>query len=221
MSSDNAYQSASRRRSEHDYDVATSPATISYTAEAMRMAASAPPKSEEKISLFWRIFGGSILSITALVCIQAYQAMASTLHDLRADQNRLRELAGDFVKKDEFSNRTTTLWNRVQELQNLQSAITVAGSKLAAMESQLAQVDRERKEVTTSLAAEHKEVVSIATSVQGLRDKDQNIERKLADAEIERRELLKELQTLRERLAKLEGQAQPAGPNKTTFTTRY
>ncbi|MBX7104528.1 MAG: hypothetical protein K1X57_10640 [Gemmataceae bacterium] len=196
------------------------PATISYTAEALRLAAN-PPKPEEKISVFWRVFGGTILSITALVCIQAYQSLMSSLHEVRADQNRMRDAAADFVKKDEFSSRSSTLWNRVQELQSLQSSVTVASSKLTAAEAALAAAERERKELLASVAAEHKEVLTLVATVHGLKDKDALLEKKLGDAETERKELLKELQALRERLAKLEGQAQPTTTGKTNYSTRF
>ena len=71
------------------------PATIGYAAETLRVpqVASEQHRPEEKISLFWRVFGGTILSITALVTIQAYQALANNIHELRSDQNRLREVA--------------------------------------------------------------------------------------------------------------------------------
>src|SRR4051812_38780418 len=72
-------------------------ATITFAAETVRPKAAAEPfKPEEKISVFWRVFGGTILSITALVVIQAYQAISGTIHDLRADQTRMREQAADY-----------------------------------------------------------------------------------------------------------------------------
>ena len=37
-------------------------------------------KAEEKISVFWRVFGGTILSITALAVISAYQSLANGIH---------------------------------------------------------------------------------------------------------------------------------------------
>lgn len=221
-------------RSQEDLEIYTQPATLSYTAEAMRapQMVAEPAKPEEKISLFWRVFGGTILSITALVAIQAYQALASNIHELRSDQNRLRETAADFVKKDEFASRTTSLWNRMQDIQNLSSNVTVMGTKLAAVEAHSEQADKERKDTAVALAQltgmkekmvqidenrkladqEHKEILTILSGMQSLRDKDMLLEKKLRDAEVEHKDLLREIQLLRERLAKLEGQNQSPPP---------
>ncbi len=217
-------------RQNDQLDVYGRSTTISFAAETMRaqQLVAEPNKPEEKISVFWRVFGGTILSITALVAIQAYQAQASNIHDIRADQNRLREVASDFVKKDELTSRTSTLWNRVQELQNLNANVTVVGTKLATIEAQANNADRERRDMQTAIMQltglrekmgqvdenkklaeqDHKEVVSILAAMQGLRDKDAHLEKKLLDAETERKELLREIQSLRERLAKIEGQQQ-------------
>lgn len=127
-------------------------------------------KAEEKISIFWRIFGGTILSITALTVISAYQSLAKDIYDIRGDVGRLREGSGDYIKKDEFNNRTTTMWNSIREAQALDAKATVLTTKVTCMET------------------------------------------KLADAEHERKDLLRELLQLRERLAKLEGQ-QEAKPS--------
>ena len=76
-------------------------------------------KTEERLSLFWRVFGGTILSICALVIITAYQQLANGIHDLRADVGRLREGSGEYLKKDEYNGRATQVWNRLNELNNV------------------------------------------------------------------------------------------------------
>jgi hypothetical protein len=121
-------------------------------------------KSEEKISVFWRVFGGTILSITALAVISAYQSLANGIHEVRTDVGHLRETGGKYIEKDEFNNRTTLIWNSIREAQAVAPTVTVLTNKESCLETQLA-------------AAEH-----------------------------ERKELLRELLQLRERLAKLEGQ---------------
>jgi septal ring factor EnvC (AmiA/AmiB activator) len=150
--------------------------TVSFVSEALRASqtpASANNKNEEKVSFFWRVFGGSLVSVFALVLLQAYQSLTGNIHELRSDQNRMREAAADFIKKDELSNRTTQLWNRLQELQNVSAQLSLTANKLGVVEQQL----------TT--------------------------------AESERKELVKELTALRERLAKLEGAQQPPAKTKT------
>lgn len=228
-------------RQDQELEIIARPTTISFAAESMRASQNIaePHKPEEKISVFWRVFGGTILSITALVAIQAYQGLSSNIHEVRADQNRMREIASDYVKKDELATRTTSLWARVQDLQNLNAAVTVASTKLTAIEAQAATNDRERKEMQTTMVQlgglrekanqidefkklmdqDHKEIVSTLAALQGLRDKDAMMEKKLTDAEAERKDLLREIQHLRERLAKVEGQQQspPTTVGKTTW----
>ena len=184
-------------------------------------------KPEEKISVFWRVFGGTLLSISALVVIQAYQSLASNIHDLRTELARMHEFQADFVKKDDFNSRTTSLWNRVQDLQSLNAAISVTGNKMAAVEQQLSVAERDRKEIQGAIAvlapfkdrldeqkkaadSDHKEVITLGAALHAVREKDALLEKQLREAEIERKDLIRDLQALRERLAKLEGTK--AGP---------
>jgi hypothetical protein len=150
--------------------------------------------SEERVSPFWRIFGGTLLSITALVILTICQHFNSTLNDLRdqigrlndeirkdmshsnenlrKDLTRLSETYGDLVKKEEMSTRFKSVWDGIKELQSLNAV--VSGLKERAILR-----DQQFKE-------------------QG-----------------ERLELIKELQQLRERLANLEGKQASAGSVKT------
>src|SRR5262249_46297215 len=138
------------------------------------------------------------------------------------------------IKKDEFNTRSTTLWNRVQELQAANASVTVLATKLSAVEQQLATADRERKEMQAALAqagivkdrltafdeqAEiteqtHNALLAAGPPLAGLKDGDAELEKQLKDAEAERKEIGRELLQLRERLAKLEGkdEAKPAKP---------
>jgi hypothetical protein len=110
-------------------------------------------KAEEKISTFWRVFGGTILSITALSVISAYQSLANGIHDVRADIGHLREESGNYIKKDEFNNRATTIWAGIEKAQAVVPTVTVLTNKAATLESQLAANDQERKELCRELLA--------------------------------------------------------------------
>jgi hypothetical protein len=157
------------------------PAITILAAESLR-SAGAPAvseptssKSEERVSLFWRVFGGTLLSIAALVAITIYQQFTSSINELRNQIEKTNESRADFVKKDEFSTRMTTIWSRINE-------------------------PKDNGTVTT------------------LREKVTVQEQQLKTAEGDRKELQRELQALRERIAKLEGQqsrtiptAQPHG----------
>ncbi|MFO0808319.1 MAG: hypothetical protein U0746_06825 [Gemmataceae bacterium] len=158
-------------RSDSQSNFTASERNLILAAETMRASESpqAPipmERTEERISLFWRVFGGTILSITALIVINAYQSLGANIHELRSDLSRLRESAGDFIKKDDFNARHATMWTSLREAQQLSAPITALTGKVVALEQQI------------------------------------------ATAEVERRELIKELQAFRERLAKLEGKTE-------------
>jgi hypothetical protein len=151
------------------------------TAETLRNAAThhQPPAKpgDEKVSLFWRIFGGTILSIVALVIITAYQSVTNSITDLRTSISHLNEAKAEFVKKDEYSGSRTRTWDRMSEIQKeaasatatTQQALTALQEKSVARDQQFKQMEEERKE------------------------------------------LLKEVQSLRERLARVEA-TKPAKP---------
>jgi chromosome segregation ATPase len=180
---------------------------------------------EERISVFWRVFGGTILSISALIILSAYQSLANNIHEVRSDVGRLREATGDYIKKDEYNNRFTTLWTSIRELQSVNASVTVLTSKLAALEQQAAAADRERRDTQSALAVvsavkdrlgsleegrrvgeqDHKDLLAMGVALGALKDRDAALEKHQKDAEAERRELTRELQLLRERVAKLEG----------------
>jgi hypothetical protein len=151
-------------------------------------------RSEEKMSVFWRVFGGTILSITALMVINAYQSLANGIHEVRTDVNRLRETAGDYTKKDEFNTRTTKLWEGLREGQAVGASVNVLTTKVNTVEGQLATADRERREMQSALL-----------QLTALKERDAALEKQVKDGEAERREVQRELLALRERLAKLEG----------------
>ncbi|MFL5328924.1 MAG: hypothetical protein ACJ8C4_08400 [Gemmataceae bacterium] len=215
-----------RRNSDRHSDelgyVTRDPSLLLSTEILRNTATVGPHKPEEKISVFWRVFGGTLLSISALVVIQAYQSLASNIHDLRTELARMHEFQADFVKKDDFNSRTTSLWNRVQDLQSLNAAISVTGNKMAAVEQQLTVAERDRKEIQAAVAAlapfkdrldeqkkaadsDHKEVITLGAALNAVREKDLLLEKQLRESEGERKDFIRELQALRERLAKLEG----------------
>jgi DNA repair exonuclease SbcCD ATPase subunit len=204
-------------------------------AETLRASDSAPAepaKTEEKLSVFWRVFGGTILSITALVVITAYQSLAGGIHELRSDLSRLRESNAELVKKDEFQSRNTKLWDRLQEFQSVQTAASVLSNKIVALEQQQAAVERDRRELLAAVALlpmvkdrigaledqrrageqDHKDLLAASASVATLKEHGASLDKQLKDAEAERKDLVRELQQLRERLAKLEGTLQEAKP---------
>jgi hypothetical protein len=220
------------------------PVLASETARSSSMSSHQPPalpakNNDEKISLFWRVFGGTILSISALVVISAYQGLSNGIHDLRTDLAKANEARGDFVKKDEFATSKTKIWDHFQEMQKESAVVTAPIDpmklRIDKLEIEYRNFETERREMTElrgtfkerlsqielQLAQSkltQKEVQALQQSVQGLQDKIAFREQQLKQSEDERKELNKELQGLRERLAKVEvtkesrpGAAKPTG----------
>jgi hypothetical protein len=109
--------------------------------------ARGPSKREEQLSAFWRIFGGTLLSIAALVCITLYQQISSSIAELRNDINRLNESHTALVKNDDFNTRLASLWSGIKELQAAGAKISGLSEKTAALEQQVKAAEEERKEL--------------------------------------------------------------------------
>jgi len=96
-------------------------------------------KSEEQLSVFWRVFGGTILSIVALVSITLYNGIASSLSELRSELNHERAARAELVKKDEFNTRSTSLYERLRSFDGQKAEFEVfkdrANANAASLEA--------------------------------------------------------------------------------------
>jgi len=151
-------------------------------------------KEEGGISLFWRVFGGTIFSIVALVIITAYTQMTGTISDLRKE---LTQVQADLLKKDEFNSRLTSMWNSIKELQT-------ANNSQAALNEHFKLVDQQLDKQAQSRDEERK-------------DFQRNVEERRKTSEDERKELqhridelCQKVQSQAERLAALEGRQSSA-----------
>jgi len=115
-------------------------------------AAAGSPKGEERLPIFWRIFGSTVLSIAALVAITLYQQVNSSLNEIRSDLSHLNENQGDAVKKDEFNSRILALVNNLNDLKAANKVVGDCGEERSAMlERRLRDSDGERKELAREL----------------------------------------------------------------------
>lgn len=157
-----------------------------------KAAAATPTKGEENVSWFWRIFGGTILSIVALVVMTAYTQMTSSLTDLRRDFSQLQEARGDLLKKDEFNGRLTALWNAFKELQTAQQSLATLNERTKLLDTQFEKQTRisddDRRELARKIE-EQRRLIS---------DDQRDVQRKME-------EQVKQMQALAERMASLEG----------------
>jgi chromosome segregation ATPase len=195
----------------------------------------AKPADEERISLFWRVFGGTILSIVALVAITLFNNLSGTLAELRSEITKLHDAKADTVRKDEFNARTNSTWERVQGIQSQVAAQTTAQAnlqtELAGLKERLASVEGLKKEIAAvdvvkeRLAALFAETKAIQDDLKKVRaDVDRNVaadeERKTRRDTLQQqteealKELTKGIQMCREKLARLEGAAKPDGEKK-------
>lgn len=177
-------------------------------------SASEPTKetkpAEEGISIFWRVFGGAILSISALVVITMFNNLMNTLTDLRSEINKLNEHRAELVKKDEFNTRVNATWERVQALQtqnNSQFAsLTSYRTELDAIKERLAKhttdSDTARREIGTSVEASRKELMQTLDSVKKDIATLEILKERVASLEALKKELAA-IENLKDRLATL------------------
>lgn len=168
---------AARQSSRDDSPMLPQPAITILSAESLRggnssYQATNGGKGDERISLFWRVFGGTLLSLAGLIGITVYQQFNSGLNELRSELNRINEGRADLVKKDDLAARTTSIWSGIKDLQTATGALS------------------------------------------SMREHEALLEQRMKTAEEERKEMAKEIQQLRERLATLEGKQTGATSTK-------
>lgn len=197
--------SHSHKRVEHDNGPDSGDDTPAL-AEAARHGAEshAKPKDEEQMSLFWRVFGGTILSMITLGTITLYNNVSSNIAELRAELNREREARAELVKKDEFNARSTSQYERIRALDALKAEFEVLKERLGGATAALdglrkdaaANVDLVRKDVelvkkdATAMEVLREKAAGNAESVKGLRDEVQSLQKSLEQnraADLERK----------------------------------
>lgn len=131
------------------------PHLLTYKAESLRNVvesqAQGKLKPEDRVSMFWRVFGGTLLSITALVGITLYQQFSNSISELRTNLSRLTESRADFVKVDDCNTRFMAVWNSMKELQAANAAVLALKERSALLEQQVKASEEERKELTREL----------------------------------------------------------------------
>ena len=116
--------------------------------EAHQQQMEPASSGEEKLSLFWRVFGGTILSIVALVAITLYQQLTSSIAELRANLAHLSEIQAEMIKKDEVENRLNTVWTSFRDVETSLPAVKTTVQQL---ETRLHNSEDTDKELCRSL----------------------------------------------------------------------
>jgi chromosome segregation ATPase len=165
--------------------------TLRSTAEPKEEAA--PAKADDRVPLVWRIFGGTVLSIMALVAVTVYQQFNGGLSDLRSNMGHLdkdvhKELArfsetqAELVKQEMFATTMRRVSDAINELRGDRATLMMVKERLAVTMDAFKNSEDQQKE--------------LVREVQQMRE--------LKAAEDERKALQGEVQRLRERLAALE-----------------
>jgi myosin heavy subunit len=149
-------------------------------------------KPDEKVPILWRVLGGTILSIVALVVITAYQSLTGLLRDMQGEISQLKESKADFVKKDEHATSRKSIWDRFTKEQSDHNHQfqTITGA-LEAMKGALTRSDEGLKaevvRLSDSLKALQGEKRELHTTMQAavgqVRDKQTAFEQQLKSAE--------------------------------------
>lgn len=140
-------------------------------------------KDHEKMSVFWRVFGGTILSIAALVGITLFNNMYSNISELRTELSREREARAELIKKDEFNSRNTSIYDRIRtfdglkpELEGLRERVTANAAALDGLKKDSAAIlDAAKKELATITDTVRKDAAAIdvlkerVVSLEGVR----------------------------------------------------
>lgn len=170
--------------------------------ESARTATQQPPakageskSGEEGLSVFWRVFGGTILSIVALVAITLYNTVNGNINDLRQELSREREARATLAKKDDVDARAKTQWDRIRAVEGFKADIEAVKERTTAnaagvdavrretgglevLKERVAQLEVLRKEVAALDAV--KEKLSTATAdLKGFRDDLQKVQQEL------------------------------------------
>jgi len=197
------------------------------TSEALRSASSqtsarqAGKGGDERISIFWRVFGGTILSIAALGAITVYQTQVNAIHDLRIDLNKLSEARAELVRKDDYSSSKSKIWDKFQDVQKDLQQLDPVKTRLGQLDEQNRALMAESKstyELHASIKERlaqaeqqinggkmmQKDIQAVQQMVSALQEKSVLRDQQMKQADDERKELAKEVQSLRERLAKVE-----------------
>ena len=174
--------------------VALPPAAVTapvLAAEPREPTPTTPPA--DRGPLFWRIVGGAIAAVVAVLALAVYQHVQSQIdaqrrelselnNDLRKDLGKLGGTYSEMIKKEDHSTKLRNVWDSVKELRADRSDLTIAKERC----NQLTEAHKAGEEDRRALAAE----------IRRLR------ETKTADDE--RAALVQEIRAIRERISQIE-----------------
>lgn len=221
-----------KRDRQSDDRLGTSDVGVAFAAVHAPNVAKKEKSDEEKMSLFWRVFGGTIFSICALVCVTIYNNLASSISELRNEIARINEARAELVKRDDLNSRFTGL-NDISK--NLVAQNATQNATLSALQAS----DAEFKDRLTSLKTEseagRKEIVGqletarkdFGTAVDAIRKEQavitDGLKKEVASLEVVREQLKaidvikKDIEGIRKEIATIESLRERATGLATEF----
>lgn len=154
---------------------------------------------EERTPLWVKLFGGSILSITFLCVITLTGYIVSNLNNIQSQVNAVN---ADMITKKEFAERQKSIWDS-QKICN--ENLAISKERLNAIE-QLAKerqlwMDKYEAKITDQAKAMDAANKEIATQKERANSAEVQLKQMREDYQV----LQKDLQSLRERFAIIEG----------------
>jgi hypothetical protein len=185
--------SANRPDQRQDASASRSDDSVVLAAETLRdkrtAAEPTAPKGEDRVTWFWRICGGTVLSVVALAVVTVYNQFNTALADLRSAVNQAVASQADLVQKEEFSGRLTSVWNSIKEAQGLRETVTALKERALVM-------DQKNKEDDLKAEALAKDVQTLSGTVSGLKERALLSDHKAKAEEDAKETLRKELRDL-------------------------
>lgn len=127
--------------------------------ETLRSASrpvEARKSDDEKISLFWRVFGGTIISVAALAAITLFNTMNGSIAELRAEVARLNEVKVDAAKKEDVATLRSKSDDNRRELDGQKERLSKYHQEL----------DVVRKDAGTATDAVKKDLTAVEKELQ-------------------------------------------------------
>lgn len=168
------------KRYSSDDDQTLPDADTAVAAESLRSAAApkvapAGASDEHKISVFWRVFGGTILSIVALVAITLFNSIQSSISELRADAARAREALASMVKREDL-DREREARAGLAKKEDVDARIKTQYERIRAIEAYKVDIEAAKDRAHSAAAAVENLKKELAASVDMLKRDTATIE---------------------------------------------
>jgi len=167
-------------------------------------AETAASGSEEKgMPMIWRIFGGTLLSIAALVAITLYSQLSNRIDNLNDSTVKKFETVSDnLVKKQEFFDSRKGIWDNFQKMQKeMVEGDRELRERCVRLEGQL----KVAEEKARDSARETLTLRETLNSFTPLKETAMRLDLQVRELREERARLAQDLQQVRERIASVEG----------------